>query len=117
MINNPIDFESTFVEIFGNVDMATLSAIKNKRIRLELGDENKSTSDSIRQALYRSSQVLDYCFTRDIWFRLVLWDNNEAEFFEKSHINIEECDVYFKQSLLIKSRLPYCISTTRYFLN
>ncbi len=102
MINNPVDFESTFVKIFGNVDMATLSAIKNNRIRLELGGENKSTSDRIRQALYRSSQVLDYCFKNQIWFRVILWDNNEAEFFEKSHINIEECDVYFKQAIIIE---------------
>jgi len=99
MINNSVDFENAFVEIFGNVDKTTLSAIKNNRIRIELGKESESIPDRIEQALYRSRQVFNYCFKNQIWFRIILWDNNEIEFFKKSNIN--EYDGYFKEESII----------------
>jgi hypothetical protein len=101
MINNSTDFETTFTKIFGEVDKTTLSSIKNNKLRFELGGESESTFEKIAQALNRSSQIFDYCFRSAIWLRIILWDDNELDFFEKSHINKKQYDSFFKQETII----------------
>ncbi|WP_259071963.1 DUF3885 domain-containing protein [Mucilaginibacter sp. X4EP1] len=96
-INNTNDFELLFHDKFGDLDRSTLSKIKNKKLRIELGGE-ENDSKRREQALARSNEILRYCFGRKaIWLRMILWSDKEERNLENSGFEIYKAAKVLKQ--------------------
>jgi hypothetical protein len=101
MIKNPIYFENAFTNVFGDINRTTLSNISTNRLRFELAGENESSTFRIKQAVHRSFQILNYCFKKELWLRIILWDKSEEIFLKDSGLNIHKCNNYFSQNVIL----------------
>lgn len=96
MIKTPIDFESQFIEKFGDIDRTTLRSITKNKLRFELGGDEIDLK-RVSQAKERSSQILQYCFSGlPIWLRIILWDKEGEMDLSKAGLAVETFDDSFK---------------------
>jgi Domain of unknown function (DUF3885) len=96
MISNSQSFEKTFIKTFGDISRSSLASVKESRIRAELGG-SLTVSNRNEQALFRSKQMLQYCFSKSpIWLRIILWDANERENLNKADFKLDRANLFFE---------------------
>jgi RHS repeat-associated protein len=96
MISDSISFEKDFIKTFGDNNRSSLVSVKENRIRVELGG-SLTVSNRVEQALFRSKQILQYCFGKSqIWLRIILWDDNERENLKKADFKLNHANLFFE---------------------